>query len=410
MLTDIQIRRAKAADKDYRITDGGGLHLFVTKAGGKSWRLRYEFAGKEKLLVIGPYPDVSLSEAREARDEAKRVLRSGRDPSIVRRQVRTDASNTFEAIAREWHGLQVARWAKVHAGDVIRSLERDVFPDIGSLPVRDITAPDVLAVLRKVERREARETAGRIRQRMSAVFVYAIASGRASEDPAAVVQKALAPVIKGRQPAITDLSEARKILIAADAIPAHPGTRLALRLLALTAVRPGALVTTPWAEFAALDPEVPTWEIPAARMKLKTHAKDDEANNHIVPLSRQAVSTIAALRALSGRGLYVFPNTRSVRKPLSENALGYLLNRAGYHHRHVPHGWRATFSTVMNELFPADRHIIDLMLAHVPKDRVEGAYNRAAHLARRRELAQIWADLITDGLQPPEALLDLRRR
>lgn len=410
MLTDIQIRRAKAADKDYRLTDGGGLHLFVTKAGGKLWRLRYEFAGKEKLLSIGPYPDVGLAEAREARDEAKRVLRAGRDPTVVKRQTKTEAAHTFEAIAREWYGLQKERWAVVHAGDVIRSLERDVFPTLGAMPVRDITAPDVLAVLRQVERREARETAGRIRQRISAVFVYAIASGRAADDPAAVVQKALAPVIKGRQPAITDLSEARKILVAADAIPAHPGTRLALRLLALTAVRPGALVTTPWAEFAALDHDAPVWEIPAARMKLKTHAKEDEANNHLVPISRQAVDTIAALRTLSGRGIYVFPNTRTVRKPLSENAIGYLLNRAGYHHRHVPHGWRATFSTVMNELFPADRHIIDLMLAHVPKDKVEGAYNRAAHLARRRDLAQIWADLITDALPPPASLLDLPRR
>ena len=410
MLTDIQIRKAKAADKPYRLTDGGGLHLFVTPSGGRLWRLRYEFAGKEKLLSLGPYPDVSLADARAARDEAKRVLRAGRDPGVVKKQQRSEAVDTFEAIARQWHGLQRQRWTETHAGDVINSLERDVFPTLGSAPIRDIDAPAVLALLREIEGRAAKETAHRVRQRMSAVFVFAIASGIGFTDPAAIVQKALAPVMKGRQPAITDLTKARKILADAEAIPAHPGTKLALRLLAITAVRPGALIGTPWIEFDGLDDEEPIWQIPAARMKLRLHMKDDDARDHLVPLPRQAVETIAALRRLSGRGPFVFPNTRSSRKPLSENAIGYLLNRAGYHHRHVPHGWRSTFSTIMNERFPADSRIIDLMLAHTPKDKVEGAYNRAAHLHRRRELAQLWADMIMSGRPPAAALLVLPRR
>lgn len=220
----------------------------------------------------------------------------------------------------------------------------------------------------------------------------------------------MAPLVKGRQPAITHLSDAREILAKVEATPAHPVTKLAMRLLALTVVRPGTLATTPWTEFANLDPEAPTWQVPAARMKLRAHLKNDESRDHIVPLSRQASETIEAIRVLTGRGPYVVPNGRTAQKPMSENALGYLLNRAGYHHRHVPHGWRSTFSTVMNERFPADRPVIDLMLAHVPKDKVESAYNRAAHLERRLALAQLWADLIMEGRPAARDLLTGRRR
>jgi integrase len=180
--------------------------------------------------------------------------------------------------------------------------------------------------------------------------------------------------------------------------------------LALTAVRPGTLRLTPWLEFDAVDAREPTWTIPSTRMKLDTAKKKDEAFDHLVPLSRQAVETINALRTLSGGGSLVFPNTRHAHRPMSENAIGYLLNRAGYHHRHVPHGWRSTFSTVMNDRFPRDRHIIDLMLAHVPANTVEGAYNRAEHLPRRRKIAQIWGDLILEGAQPAVALLGGKRR
>jgi integrase len=278
----------------------------------------------------------------------------------------------------------------VHAYDVLHSLERDVFPDLGTTPIKDITPANVLSVLRKIEDRSAVETARRIRQRMSAVFVYAIASGRAETDPAAIVQKAMKPVKTGRQPAITDLEQAREILRRADATPASPVTKLALRLLALTSLRPGTLITTPWTELDVLDPEVPGWQVPATRMKLRLQYKDDETRDHLVPLSTHALDLIQALRKLTGRTRYLFPNQRHAHRPASENAIGYLLNRTGYHHRHVPHGWRATFSTIMNEQFKHDRHIIDLMLAHVPKDRVEGAYNRAEHLERRIELAQAW--------------------
>jgi integrase len=210
-------------------------------------------------------------------------------------------------------------------------------------------------------------------------------------------------MVKGRQPAITDLDAAREMLAKAEAEKAHPTTKLALRILALTVVRPGTLITTPWSEWTDMEDGI--WRIPAARMKLRLQHKDDDARDHWVPLSRQGLEAIESLRTLTGRGPIALPNTRHAHKPMSENAMGYLLNRAGYHHRHVPHGWRATFSSVMNERFPADKPIIDLMLAHVPKDKVEGAYNRALHLDRRRELAQAWADLILDGSRPAADLL-----
>ena len=414
MLTDTKVRNEKPRDKPFKLTDGGGLFLFISPSGGKLWRFRYQFDGKEKLLSIGPYPAISLADARAARDGAKATLRDHRDPSVAKKLRKlagsTSSENNFEAIAREWFALNKSQWVAKHADDVIGSLEKEVFPHLGQVPIKDITAPDVLNVLRLIEKRPAIETARRVRQRMSSVFVYAIASGRGETDPAAIIQKAMAPLKKGRQPAITDLAAARTMLQKADDETAHPVTKLALRILALTAVRPGTLATTPWAEWAGLDSEAPVWRIPAERMKMTKASKDDEARDHLVPLSRQAVEAIDALRTISGRGPLAFPNARHAHKPMSENAMGYLLNRAGYHSKHVPHGWRSTFSSVMNEAFPGDRAVIDLMLAHTSKDKVEGAYNRAAHLPRRRELAQLWTDIILEGAKPASALVDGPRR
>lgn len=408
MLTDTQCRKAKATDKPIKLSDGGGLRLFVTPAGGKVWQYRYEFDGKEKTLTIGPYPAYSLADARAARDDAKATKRAGRDPALAKRLARanlsTDDSATFEVLARDWYRLNKSRWTPVHASDTIHSLERDVFPEIGPLPIREITAPAVLTVLRKIEARPAIETARRVRQRMSAVFVFGISSGRCDNDPAAIVKQAMAPLVKGRQPAITDLDEAISMLATAEAEPAHAVTKLALRFLALTAVRPGVITGTPWSELAGITDNV--WCVPAARMKLKLNKKGDATYDHLVPLSAQALDVIAVLKTITGDGPLAFPNTRHVHKPMSENAIGYLLNRAGYHHKHVPHGWRATFSTVMNERYKADRDVIELMLAHVPENKVAGAYNRAEHLQRRKQLAQTWADLLLDGAKPAASLLE----
>lgn len=400
MLTDIAVRKAQARDKPYKMFDSNGLFLLVTPAGGKLWRFRYKIGGKEKLLSIGPYPEVTLAAARDARDEARAGLRAGRDPSLVRKQLRAQAANEdrkFEKVARDWHTLNKSRWTERHTADVMISLEQMVFPLLGNVDVAEITPPMVLDVIRRIEARPALETARRVRQRMSAIFLFAMGLGLATTDPAAVIQKAMAPMTKGRQPALVTLEEAREALAACEAIPAHPVTRLAMRFLALTHVRPGEVHGTRWTEFEGLEGDEPLWLIPAARMKMK------EA--HKVPLSRQAVEVIEVLRELTGRMPFVFPNGRNAHKPMSENALGYLLNRAGYHQRHVPHGWRATFSSIMNERFPADRAVIDLMLAHAPKDKVEAAYNRAKHLKRRRELSQIWADLLLEGVRPAHEIV-----
>lgn len=405
-LSDTKIRKAAAAEKAYKLSDGAGLHLFVTPSGGKLWRFRYEFSGKEKLLSLGPYPAVSLAEARELRDAAKARLRMGRDPAVEKKLRKlgaaADAEATFETMAREWHGRMTERWTPVHAQDVMITLERDVFPFIGQAPIGDLKPPQILALLRKIEGRGAPETAKRVRQRISSIYSYAIATGRTEMDPAAVVIKAMAPVKQGRQPAIIDLAEAREALEQAEATPANALTKLALRFLALTSVRPGEVRGARWGEFSGLDGPEPLWTIPADRMKMR--------RDHAVPLARQAVEVLRVTHTLTGRGPLPFPSTRHAHRPMSENAIGYLLNRAGYHQRHVPHGWRATFSTIMNERHRSDAPIIDLMLAHLPKDKIEAAYNRAEHMARRRELAQEWADLLTDGLCRPADFVLMKHR
>lgn len=420
MLTDAKAKNAKAAAKPYKLADSGGLYLHVTPAGGKFWRCRYEMVEggkrKEKLLTFGRYPVIGLADARAARDAARDARHLGHDPADVRRkaaQAKAEANgNTFERVARAWHAQTLPTWRDRHADDVIRSLERDVFPTLGTVPIRDITPPMVLAALREIEARPAIETAHRIRQRMSAVFVHAIASGICENDPAAIVAAALKPVAeKARQPAVTDLDGVREILAKAEAIPAHPGTRLALRLLALTAVRGGEIRGAKPAEFEGLDGPEPVWRIPAERMKGRIAAKSDKDHAHVVPLSRQAVETVkAALRVSGPRAPLLFPSVRHAHKPMSENAIGYLLNRAGYHGHHVPHGFRSAFSTIMNERYRDDRVVIDMMLSHAPKDKVEAAYNRAQWAERRRELAQIWADMLMEEMLPAASLLSTPRR
>ncbi|MBS1040986.1 integrase arm-type DNA-binding domain-containing protein [Gluconobacter cerinus] len=406
MLTDSQVRAAKPKEKSYKLSDGKGLYLQVTPAGGKHWRWRYEIDGKEKTYTIGSYPEVRLPDARSERDEARKVRQAGRDPAKEKKFLKAvgkiDPKQTFIATAKSWYEQRKDLWTERHAADVWRCLERDVFPSIGHMPINDLTAKIVLAVLREIEKRGAVETAHRTRQRMSDIFIHAIACGYGEADPAAIVAPALRPVIRGRQPAITDLGDARIMIRKVEAQDAHPITLLALRLLYLTAVRPGEVRFAMWSEFEDLDGLEPLWRIPAERMKMK--------REHLVPLSRQVVDVLKALRPLSGRWPHLFPNARRPKQVMSENAIGYLLNRGGYHQRHVPHGFRATFSSSMNELFPGDRQAIDLMLAHVMKDKVEGAYNRSSHLVRRRELYQTWADLILEKQASVSDLVNAKRR
>jgi len=419
-LTDIQAKAAKPKDKPYKLADEKGLYLYVAPTGLRSWRMKYRFSSKEKVLTFGPYPEVKLGAAREKRDEARAALRAGRDPGMEKKIAAAagaaDAENTFETVATAWHKLYKSKWSPTHANDVIESLKRDVFPKLGALPINIITPGMVLETLRAVEERPAIETARRVRQRMSGVFVFAIASGIGQSDPAAIVRSAMKPLpAKGRQPALTSLVDARALLAAAEAAAASPVTKIASRLLALTAVRPSVLRYAEWTEFEDLEGDAPIWRVPASKMKLTAARKSDIREEFIVPLAPEAVETIAAIRRLTGRSRYLFPSNRSFHMAISENAVGYLYNRVGFQGRHVPHGWRATFSTVMNEQAEreeraSDRAVIDLMLAHVPKNKVEGVYNRAAFMARRRELATMWAKQLLTGNNPAGKLLEGPRR
>lgn len=414
MLTDAKVRNAKPRPKPYKLSDTNRLFLFVAPAGGKLWRWNYTFDGKNKTMAFGAYPLVSLADARAKRDDAYAILSEGRDPAVAKKlriEANLEASRqTFERVARQWHETVKSQWAKRHANDVMRSLERDVFPAIGDLPVADLTPPLILAALREIEARGSIETAKRVLQRITAVFGFAIAEGLVKTDPSERLDAALKPLRRGRQPAILKLAPLKEMILAAEEEDARPVTRLALRFLALTAVRPNELRGARWDEFEDLNGDEPLWRIPSARMKGDLDRKEEVGGDHLVPLTPQAIGVLRAVWPLTGEGVLVFPSARHMHQPMSENAIGYLLNRAGYHGHHVPHGFRAAFSTIMNEWAErhgkeGDRAIIDLRLAHVPKGKVEGAYNRAAYMPRRRELAQIWADMLCSGLPAPFVLV-----
>ncbi|HEV7340819.1 MAG TPA: integrase arm-type DNA-binding domain-containing protein [Sphingopyxis sp.] len=463
MLNDAKIKAAKPRDSAYKLADAEQLYLFVTTAGGKHWRMNYTYGrnakGKpaQKTLALGSYPAVTLLDARARRDAAKATLRADQDPAVEKRVAARakalDNANTFEAVAIKWFelksGWSVAKfrawrdsregawsprdashwvdrpragWSPIHAGDVLRSLERDVFPEIGDLPITGIESPKVLDVLNIIVQRGAIETAHRVCQRISDVYIYAIPAGLARHNPAASMSKALPRVPPAKkQAAIIDrvhdnderLRLARQLVKDCEAERTRAGTKFALRLLALTAVRPGELGGARWAEFEDLDGTEPLWRIPAARMKGDAERKLEEAGDHLVPLARQSVEILRALRQISGHLPLLFPSERHSHRPISENTIRAVLIRAGYYQKHVPHGFRATFSTIMNERpdrADGDRAVIDLMLAHVPKDKVEGAYNRASYMPRRRELAQEWADMLLDGMPDPVEFLGLPMR
>lgn len=396
-LTDVAIRKAVIRDKAYKLSDSQGLHLFIKPTGSKLWRLKYRIDGKEKLLSFGPYPAITLAVARNLALEARQSIRIGLDPS---RQKPDNPAPSFETVALDWLARNRDRWSERHCSDVAGSLAKEIFPKLGSFPIDAITVADVLRTLRAVEARDAIETAHRLRQRIGAIYAFAIASGLAIINPGESVKGALAAMpINKPQPAIIDLEQAKAMLKAVLTANAQPVTREAALLLALTAVRPGELRNARWDQFDTTADD-PVWIIPAETMKGDKVRKAGDP--HIVPLAPQAVACLNRLRPLTGSGPLVFPSQRHAQNPMSENAIGYLLNRAGFHGRQTAHGFRATFSSIMNERFPADRAVIDLMLAHSPTGHSasEGAYNRAKHMERRRELATEWANMLLQELIP----------
>ncbi len=395
-LTDTAIRNAKpgitaagkTTDKPYKMGDAGGLYLEVAPSGGKWWRLKYRHGGKEKRLSLGVYPDVGLKDARQRRDEARKLLANDIDPAENRKATKAAkverAGNSFEVIAREWYAKNSPNWAENHGKRIIQRFERDLFPWIGGRPIAEITAPELLAVLRRIEDRGAVETAHRAHQNCGQVFRYAVATGRAERDPSPDLKGALPPVKEKHLAAITDPKAIGALLRAMDDYQGQFVTKCALRLAPLVFVRPGELRNAEWAEF---DLDKAEWNIPAERMKMR--------EPHLVPLSAQAVDILRELHPLTGEGRYLFPSARTRGRPMSDNAILSALRRMGFEKDEMSgHGFRAMARTVLDEVLQVRPDYIEHQLAHAVRDPNGRAYNRTAHLGERRKMMQLWADYL----------------
>jgi integrase len=363
------------------------LFLLVTPAGGKWWRFRYRFDGKHKLLSMGVYPDITLSDARERREAARKLLANGIDPSEHRKaaKVAQDESetNSFEVVAREWFARRSPNWALGHSSKIIARLERDIFPWLGKRPIGEITAPELLQALRRIEDRGVIETAHRALQNCSQVFRYAVATGRAQRDPSGDLRGALTPVKERHHASITDPKQVGQLMRAITGYDGSPVTKCALQLAPLTFVRPGELRRAEWSEF---DLENAEWRIPAARMKARSQ--------HIVPLSTQALAAVRELHAITGDKKYLFPGARTNGRPMSENTVNAALRRLGYSREQMTgHGFRSMASTLLNEQ-GWNRDAIERQLAHAERNEVRAAYNYAEHLPERRKMMQAWADYL----------------
>jgi integrase len=402
-LTDVTIRKAKPADKSQRLFDGGGMYLELSPAGGKWWRLKYRYGGKEKRLSLGTYPDTGLADAREKRDAARKLLAAGVDPGEQRKAVKAAgeerAANSFEVIAREWHAKQSATWVELHASRIMLRMENDVFPWLGSRPIADVTAKELLVTVNRIVDRGAVESAHRVLQNCGQVLRYAIATGRAERNPAADLHGALPPVKQTHHAAIIEPNAIGGLLRAMDAYSGSLVTKCALRLAPLVFVRPGELRQAEWTEF---DLDAAQWNIPAEKMKMR--------EPHLVPLAPQAVAILRELHALTGRGRYVFPSARSPQRPMSNNAVLSALRRMGYGTDEMSgHGFRAMARTVLDEVLHFRPDYIEHQLAHAVKDPNGRAYNRTAHLAERRKMMAGWADYL-DTLKVGGNVLPMTRK
>ena len=404
-LTDVQIRNTKPRQKPYKLFDGDGLFLLISPNGKKWWRVKYRLGRREKSLSLGDYPSMSLAEAREECSDARKQIKNGIDPSAERQarkvaqteQLEHDA-NTFEVVARQWHRKFLNTWVPSHAATILARLQSDVFPYLGSRPVSDVNAPELLTVLRRIEDRGALETAHRVKVTCGHVFRYAIAEGcRTERNPVPDLKDSLPPVKKQHLAAITDPVEVAGLMRAIDGYSGSFVTRCALQFAPLVFVRPGELRQAEWAE---VDFDAAEWNIPAPRMKMK--------QAHLVPLSRQAVAILRDLHNLTGRGSYVFPGERSYARPMSENAINAALRRMGYAKDQMTgHGFRAMARTILDEVLNIRPDFIEHQLAHAVKDPNGRAYNRTSHLPERRKMMQTWADYL-DGLKEGAKVLSFR--
>ena len=401
-LTDTAIRNARPLIKPKRLFDGGGLYVEISPNGGKWWRFKYRFGGKEKRLSLGVYPAISLKDARDRRDALRKQVANDIDPGVRRRAEKASkaeaGANSFEVVAREWHMKQSNAWVKSTIAARLTRLEAEVFPAFGSRSIAEVGAPEILKILRRIEGRGANEVARRVRQMIGQIFRYAIATGRAERDPSADLRGALVPTVVRHHSALTQPKAVGALMRAIAGYQGEPVTQAALRLAPLVFVRPGELRAAQWDEFELDDAE---WRIPAARMKMR--------EEHIVPLSRQAVAVLRNIHELTGRGAFVFPSVRSRTRPMSENTVNAALRRMGYTTDEMTgHGFRAMASTLLNEQ-GWNRDAIERQLAHAERNDIRAAYNRAEHLPERRKMMQAWADYL-DALRTGAEVIPLHKK
>jgi integrase len=387
MLTDVQVRQAKFRDKPYKLSDSGSLFLWVTPAGGKIWRWAYRFDGKAKLMTLGKYPDVPLALARNRHVEARKLLATGVDPMVNRKEVKTAervaSGNSFASVTTQW----LAHWEKGksprHVDSTKRRLAANILPVLGARPVAEIEAPELVTMVRLIDSRGARDIAKRALETTGQIFRYSIAHGYAKRNPATEIRPR--DILRSAQKsnyARIDAKEMPKLLRQIEVYPGTHVTRLAIKLMALTFVRTSELIGAKWSEF---DIQAARWDIPSDRMKMRTP--------HIVPLSRQALQVLATLRDLTGKSEWVFPGERGTGKTMSNNTILKGLERMGYKGRMTGHGFRGLASTILHEQGYAHEHI-ELQLAHAPRNAVSAAYNHALHLKARAKMMQEWSDFL----------------
>ena len=386
-LNDRQIKHSKPKDKPYKLTDGNGLYLHITPAGGKLWKLDYAIDGKRKTLSIGKYPHLSLVEAREAAENARKMKAQGIDPSQAKQQAKAERQaallNTFEHIARDWHQNNISRWKPNHAQRIMRYLEKDVFPYIGSSPIQELRVAHIKKVLDAITARGVAETAEKIRQWINKIFNYALMLERVDGNPASALVGYIQPQTTEHMPALPreELTEFYRRLLQVDA---EPQNRLCLMLLVLCFPRNTEIRGGEWKE---INWQTKTWTIPASRMK--------RPREHLIPLSDWAMELLQELHQLTGKGRFMFPNRNTISGYISENTLGNILNRIGYKGIATPHGFRSLASSILNEQgFNPDA--IERQLAHVEENKIRAAYNRAEYLAERTEMMQWYSDYLRE--------------
>ncbi|EPG7527612.1 TPA: tyrosine-type recombinase/integrase [Klebsiella pneumoniae] len=384
-LNDMQIRRAKPEAKAYTLGDGQGLSLLIEPNGSKSWRFRYRYAGKPKMISLGVYPTITLADARSRRDDARKLVAEGKNPSEVRKEqkiaLKTESENAFEKIATEWHQMKSAKWSAGYASDIMEAFQNDIFPYVGTRPIGEIKPLELLNVLRKIEKRGALEKMRKVRQRCSEVFRYAIATGRAEFNPAADLSSAL-EVHQSNHFPFLKADELPGFLRALDSYTGSRLVQIATKLLMITGVRTIELRAALWSEF---DLGNAIWEIPAERMKMR--------RSHLVPLSTQALDLLNELKIMTGNYRYVFPGRNDPNKPMSEASINQVIKRIGYGGKVTGHGFRHTLSTILHEEGYSTAWI-EMQLAHTDKNKIRGTYNHAYYLDKRREMMNWYSNYI----------------